>query len=131
MVATRARSTTRTFDRATIPDLKSGPARILVTAERPVLFGLRKTKSSAARDVQVRLDKPTIAVLSTKHYVNLGGSEVVVYRATPPDVESGVQVGDLKYPGYPASGAKLEGENETGEGEDCPLHGPLNATSSD
>src|SRR5207302_2057550 len=48
-------------------------------------------------------------VLSTKHYINLGGSELVVYRATPPDVESGVQVGDLKYPGYPASGANLEG----------------------
>jgi murein DD-endopeptidase MepM/ murein hydrolase activator NlpD len=102
---------TRTFDRNTIPDLKSGPARIVVTAERPVLFGFRKTKSTASRDVQVRLEKPSIAVLSTKHYVNLGGSEVVVYRATPPDVESGVQVGDLKYPGYPASGAKLEGVN--------------------
>ncbi len=100
---------TRTFGRDAIPDLKSGPARIVVTAERPVLFGMRKTKSTASRDVQVRLEKPTIAVLSTKHYVNLGGSEMVVYRATPADVESGVQVGDLKYPGYPASGAKLEG----------------------
>jgi murein DD-endopeptidase MepM/ murein hydrolase activator NlpD len=100
---------TRTFGRDVIPDLKSGPARIVVTAERPVLFGLRKTKSTATRDVQVRLEKPTIAVLSTKHYINLGGSEMVVYRATPADVESGVQVGDLKYPGYPASGAKLEG----------------------
>src|SRR5204863_5475655 len=100
---------TRTFDRTTIPDLKSGPARIVVTAERPVLFGLRKTKSTASHDVQVRLEKPAIAVLSTKHYINLGGAEMVVYRATPPDVESGVQVGDLKYPGYPASGAKIEG----------------------
>jgi murein DD-endopeptidase MepM/ murein hydrolase activator NlpD len=36
---------------------------------------------------------------------------VVVYRSTPADVESGVQVGDLKYPGYPASGAKMEGIN--------------------
>jgi murein DD-endopeptidase MepM/ murein hydrolase activator NlpD len=100
---------TRTFGRDTIPDLKSGPARIVVTAERPVLFGIRKTKSTASRDVQVRLEKPTIAVLSTKHYINLGGSEMVVYRVTPPDVASGVQVGDLTYPGYPASGAKLEG----------------------
>jgi murein DD-endopeptidase MepM/ murein hydrolase activator NlpD len=100
---------TRTFGRDAIPDLKSGPARIVVTAERPVLFGIRKTKSTASRDVQVRLEKPTIAVLSTKHYINLGGSEMVVYRATPPDVESGVQVGELTYPGYPASGAKLEG----------------------
>ena len=100
---------TRTFGRDAIPDLQSGPARIVVTAERPVLFGMRKTKSTASRDVQVRLERPAIAVLSTKHYINLGGSEMVVYRVTPADVESGVQVGDLKYPGYPASGAKLEG----------------------
>src|SRR6185295_10726627 len=73
------------------------------------LRGMRKVQSSASHDVQVRLEKPMIAVISTKHYINLGGSEMVVYRATPPDIESGVQVGDLTYPGYPASGAKLEG----------------------
>jgi len=100
---------TRTVTRDQIPDLKSGPARIVVTAERPVLYGIRKTQSTATRDVQVRLERPAVSVLSTKHYINLGGSEMVVYRATPADVESGVQVGDLKYPGYPASGAKLEG----------------------
>jgi murein DD-endopeptidase MepM/ murein hydrolase activator NlpD len=106
--AGRAQITT-TVGRAVVPDLKSGPARIIVTAERPVLFGIRKVKSTATRDVQVRLERPVIAVLSTKHYINLGGSEMVVYRATPADVESGVQVGDLTYPGYPAAGAKLEG----------------------
>ena len=100
---------TRTISREQIPDLKSGPAKIMVTAERPVLRGMRKVQSTASRDVQVRLEKPMIAVISTKHYINLGGSEMVVYRATPPDVESGVQVGDLLYPGYPASGAKMEG----------------------
>ena len=100
---------TTTVNRQSVPDLKSGPARIVVTAERPVLFGLRKARSSAARDVQVRLERPQIAVISTKHYINLGGSEMIVYRATPDDVESGVQVGDLTYPGFPAGGAKIEG----------------------
>jgi murein DD-endopeptidase MepM/ murein hydrolase activator NlpD len=100
---------TATITRENVPDLKSGPARIVVTAERPVLFGMRKARSTATRDVTVRLEKPTIAVLSTKHYINLGGSEMVVYRATPADVESGVMVGDLAYPGYPAGGAKMEG----------------------
>ena len=100
---------TRTIDREAVPDLKTGPARIVVAATRPVLRGWRKTQTTVTRDVQVRLERPTIAVLSTKHYVNLGGSEMVVYRAMPPDVESGVQVGDLTYPGYPASGAKAEG----------------------
>jgi hypothetical protein len=104
---------TKTIGRDAIPDLKSGPAKILVTAERPVMFGMRKARSSASHDVQVRLEKPVIAVLSTKHYINLGGSEMVVYRATPADIESGVQVGELQYPGYPASGAKLEGVHIT------------------
>ena len=104
---------TRTIGREAIPALKSGPARIVVTAERPVLFGVRQAQSTASHDVQVRLERPTIAVISTKHYINLGGSEMVVYRATPADVESGVKVGDLKYPGYPASGAKVEGVHIT------------------
>jgi murein DD-endopeptidase MepM/ murein hydrolase activator NlpD len=104
---------TRTVGREAVPDLKSGPARIIVTAERPVLFGMRTAQATATHDVTVRLERPAIAVLSTKHYVNLGGAEMVVYRATPADVESGVQVGDLKYPGYPASGAKLEGVHIT------------------
>ena len=103
----------RTFGRDAIPDLKSGPARIVVSAERPVLYGLRKASSTAARDVQVRLERPQIAVLSTKHYINLGGSEMVVYKATPADVASGVRVGDLEYPGYPASGVKIDGVHIT------------------
>src|SRR5690349_10819040 len=44
---------TRRFGRDTIPDLKTGPAKIVVTAERPVLYGMRKTSTTATRDVQV------------------------------------------------------------------------------
>src|SRR5438034_567878 len=80
---------------------------LLVHAARPVLYGVRQAESTASKDVQVRLEPPRVAVLSTKHYVNLGGSEFVVYRATPEDVESGVKVGDISYPGYPASGAGI------------------------
>ena len=100
---------TTTISRQTVPDLKTGPGRIVVTASSPVVRGIRTAQTTATKDVQVRLEKPTIAVLSTKHYVNLGGSEMVVYRSTPADVESGVQVGDLTYPGYPASGVHVDG----------------------
>jgi len=31
------------------------------------------------RDVQVRLEKPRIEVVSTHHYINVGGSEAIVY----------------------------------------------------
>jgi murein DD-endopeptidase MepM/ murein hydrolase activator NlpD len=99
----------RDIGKQAIPDLKSGPARILVTASRKVFRGIRTVESTATRDVQVRLERPSISVVSSKHYVNLGGSEMVVYRATPADVTSGVLVGDLEYPGYPASGATVEG----------------------
>src|SRR5262249_12681396 len=46
-------------------------------------------------------------------YVNLGGSEMVVYRVAPDDVQSGVAVGDIEYPGYPAIGATAEGAHIT------------------
>jgi len=57
----------------------------------------------------VRLERPRVAVVSTHHYINLGGTEMVVYRVTPDDVQSGVLVGDVEYPGFPASGAAVEG----------------------
>jgi murein DD-endopeptidase MepM/ murein hydrolase activator NlpD len=96
--------------RKAIPDLRSGPARITVRASRPVLYGLRDAESVVTREVQVRLEPPQIAVLSTFHYVNHGGSEFVVYRAAPEDVTSGVRVGDKEYPGYPAKGAGIGGD---------------------
>jgi murein DD-endopeptidase MepM/ murein hydrolase activator NlpD len=48
-------------------------------------------------------------VISTHHYINHGGSEAIVYRVTPAEVASGVLVGDVEYPGYPAAGATVEG----------------------
>jgi murein DD-endopeptidase MepM/ murein hydrolase activator NlpD len=96
---------TQDIGKQAVPELQSGAARIIVTAGRPVLRGLRTVQATASKDFQVRLERPNVSVISTHHYVNLGGSEMVVYRATPPDVESGVLVGDVEYPGYPAAGA--------------------------
>jgi murein DD-endopeptidase MepM/ murein hydrolase activator NlpD len=94
-----------------VPELQTGPAVLKVTASRPVFFGLRQATSEARRDLQVRLDPPRLAVVSTHHFINLGGSEMVVYRVSPPDVESGVRVGDLTYPGFAGSGAGLRDPN--------------------
>ena len=102
----------RTFDRESHPDLVEGPARIVVAATRPVLFGLRESGSETAVDITVRLAPPRLAPLSSLHYVRHGGSELVVYRVTPGDAESGVRVGGIEYPGYPASGAGLEGRDD-------------------
>ena len=96
---------TRPIGKQSVPELQSGAARIVVTATRPSFWNLRQLTSSASKDFQVRLEPPRIAVLSTKHYVNHGGSEFVVYKATPPDVASGVRVGDVEYPGFPIAAA--------------------------
>jgi Peptidase family M23 len=99
----------RPLGKQSVPDLQSGPARVVVTATRPSFLKLRQLTSTASKDFQVRLDPPRIAVLSTHHYVNHGGSEMVVYKATPADIASGVRVGDIEYPGFPASGAGVDG----------------------
>ena len=101
----------RRIGKSDTPDLQAGAARIVVRAARPVFFGLRQAESEATRDVEVRLEPPRVAVLSTFHYINHGGAEFVVYRATPADVESGVRVGDVTYPGFPASGAGITGDD--------------------
>jgi murein DD-endopeptidase MepM/ murein hydrolase activator NlpD len=100
---------TREIGKRTMPDLKAGKARIVVTATRPVLMGYRQATSSASRDIEVRLTPPRVGVLSLHHFVNHGGSEVVVYRVQPAEAESGVRVGDIVYPGFPAAGAGVAG----------------------
>jgi murein DD-endopeptidase MepM/ murein hydrolase activator NlpD len=93
----------RPVGKKALPELQSGPARIVVRASRPVLYGLRDVSSMVTHEVTVRLEPPQVSVLSTFHYVNHGGSEFVVYRATPADVVSGVRVGNVEYPGFPAT----------------------------
>jgi len=95
----------RVIGKKSMPQLQPGTATLVVTATRPVLHGLRHVSSRATQDVQLRFDPPRLSVVSTKHYINLGGSEFIIYRVTPPEAESGVKVGDLFYRGFPASGA--------------------------
>ena len=99
----------RPLGKQSVPELQSGPARVVVSATRPSFLKLRQLTSTASKDFQVRLEPPRIAVLSTHHYVNHGGSEMVVYKATPADIASGVRVGDVEYPGFPAAGAGVAG----------------------
>jgi murein DD-endopeptidase MepM/ murein hydrolase activator NlpD len=89
--------------RKELPKLKSGDARIVVNVERRALYDLRKLPASATRDLKVRLEPPQVGVLSLHHFVNLGGSEFVVFRAAPADVAAGVRVGDKTYRAYPGS----------------------------
>jgi hypothetical protein len=94
----------RPVGKRAVPELKPGAARLVVTSSREVLFGLRERESVATRDLELRFDPPRASVVSMHHFVNHGGAEMVVYRVAPPDVASGVRVGEESYPGYPASG---------------------------
>jgi murein DD-endopeptidase MepM/ murein hydrolase activator NlpD len=97
---------TRPFGTESVPALRSGAARIVVSASRSSFLDLHTLVGTATKDIQIDLEPPPVAVVSTHHYVNHGGSELVVYRTTP-SVVSGVRVGDMEYQGYPASGAGL------------------------
>ncbi len=134
----------RPIGKRSLPDLQAGPARIVVTATRPPRLNIPgslmpkgNVTSTASKDFQVRLEPPRIAVLSTHHYVNHGGAEMVVYKATPADVASGVRVGDVEYPGFPAAGAGVEGADPSVKVaffallHDQPLNTPIAAFARD
>ena len=87
--------------------LVNGPATLVVDAGRKVFFGLRTVHSHVTRDLVVRLDPPRVSVVSIHHFINLGGAEFVVVRATPEDVEAGVLVDDTRYHFYPGSAVGL------------------------
>lgn len=97
----------RSVGKQSLSQLEAGKARITVTASRPVLLGLREAVSSASREIDVELTPPTLTVESKFHFINLGGSEMVVYRVSPATAVSGVRVADQEYPGFPASGARV------------------------
>ena len=104
---------THPIGKQAVPALKEGKARIVVTAVRPVLFGLREATSTAARDFDVRLTPPRVAVVSLHHFINHAGSEMVVYHASPADAVSGVKVGDHEFIGYPAANAGVATNDPT------------------
>ncbi len=103
----------REITRETHAELAAGPATIVVRATRSVLYGLRERESIARVAVEARFDPPRLSVVSSFHYVNHGGAELIVYRVTPPDAESGVRVGERFFPGYPAAAAGVAGADDT------------------
>jgi murein DD-endopeptidase MepM/ murein hydrolase activator NlpD len=99
----------RPLGKRSVPALQAGDATVKVNATRTALFGVRTRDASVSRPFQARFTPPRAGVVSSHHFVNFGSSEMVVYRVTPPDAHSGVQVGDVFYPGYPAANAGVAG----------------------
>ena len=58
------------------------------------------------QDFTARLTPPRLEVLTTQHYVNQGGCDMIVYKVTPASADSGVLVGDAFFRGFPLPGRK-------------------------
>jgi murein DD-endopeptidase MepM/ murein hydrolase activator NlpD len=98
----------RQIGKQALPNLKAGPATLTIKASRPVLYGIRNVETTLTRDLEVRLEPPRAGVLSLHHFVNHGGPEFVVFRATPADVTAGVRVGEVEFPSFPGSSVGIK-----------------------
>lgn len=80
--------------------LHDGPATLTLTA---VDHSLWKNRTVVERPVTIDFLPPQIFPLNPANHINPGGSCVVTYRLSEAVAVTGVQVGTLLYPGYPAT----------------------------
>ena len=80
--------------------IKGGPAEIRVMAEdRSRLRLFVGNKTTVVKKVTIDVTPPRIEVLSREHYINHGGSGLVIYKSSEDTTKSGVRVGDYFFPG--------------------------------
>ena len=86
--------------------LSEGPGTLQVRA-RGAKFGFLSGRgASLDQDFTARLTPPRLEVLTTQHYVNQGGCDMIVYKVTPASAVTGVVVGDRFFRGFPVPGSK-------------------------
>ena len=87
--------------------LREGPGLLRIEARNASWGHFFQGKTATLeKEFTARLTPPRVEVLTTQHYVNQGGCDMVVYRVTPPGAESGVQVGQSWFKGFPMPGAR-------------------------
>jgi murein DD-endopeptidase MepM/ murein hydrolase activator NlpD len=90
--------------------LKEGPGHLTAVARNASWGNFFKGKTTTLeKDFTARLVPPRLEVLTTQHYVNQAGCDMVVYRVTPADAESGVVVGTSFFKGSPMPGGTPPG----------------------
>jgi murein DD-endopeptidase MepM/ murein hydrolase activator NlpD len=88
--------------RKQVPELQEGRATLHITATNDSWGRFFRGGLSEVRlDLPVDFTPPQVQVLSFPHYVNLGGSELVVFKVSEGTADSGVQVGDIFFPSWP------------------------------
>lgn len=95
----RLKSVSVTVDAAALK-LQDGPATLTLTA---VDHSLWKNRTVVTRPVQIDLLPPQVFQLNPANHINTGGACVLTYRLSEAAALTGVQVGDLLYPGYPVT----------------------------
>ncbi len=84
------------------PSLKEGKARLVVVAQSNDFRGVTDTIST---DVDVVLRPPGISADGFQHYINQGGSEMVLLTPSGSWSEAGVRVGKDTYRSFPIAGS--------------------------
>jgi murein DD-endopeptidase MepM/ murein hydrolase activator NlpD len=84
------------------PSLKEGKARLTVEAQSNDFRGATDTIST---DVDVVLRPPSVSADGFQHYVNQGGSEMVLLTPSGAWSEAGVRVGKDTYRSFPIAGS--------------------------
>jgi murein DD-endopeptidase MepM/ murein hydrolase activator NlpD len=87
------------------PNLKEGRARIIVEAQSNDLRAITDTISS---DVDVVLRPPSVTADGFQHYINQGGSEMVLLTLSGYWSEAGVRVGKDTYRSFPVAGSATQ-----------------------
>jgi Peptidase family M23 len=93
--------------RKDIQTLKEGRATVVIIATNDS-WGrfFRGGQKRLTRELPVRFAPPRIEVLTTQHYVNQGGCDMVLFSVSPGTTESGVKVGKYSFPSWPVKGSQ-------------------------
>lgn len=80
--------------------LHNGPAILNVTA---VDYSIWKNKFVFNRQIAIDMTPPQINLFNTTNHINPGGACVIAYGTSEPVVSAEVRVGNIIFPGYPAT----------------------------
>jgi hypothetical protein len=88
--------------REATPGLKEGRAtvRIMALSDSWGRF-FRGGRNEVVLELPVRFAPPQLGVLTSQHYINQGGCDMVLFTVSPGTAESGVQVGAYFFPSFP------------------------------
>lgn len=90
--------------RQEIPELQEGRGTLVIVATNDSWGRLfRGGRAEISLDLPVRLTPPSVEALTSQHYVNQGGCDMVLLKVSPGTAESGVQVGKYFFPSWPVT----------------------------